>query len=59
MSLQELLKELRGLEFVELVDLYLEAKTGKPTGVLDLLPVEAGVIIYELQETIKEATKVD
>jgi hypothetical protein len=54
MNLQELLKELQGLEFTELVNLYLEAKTGKQTTAEDLLPVETIRLIYTLEEAIKE-----
>lgn len=58
MNLQELLKELQGLEFTDLVDLYLEAKTGKyNTTAEDLLPVETIELIYSLEEAIKEATE--
>ena len=57
MNLQELLKELQGLEFGDLVNLYLEAKTGKHTTAEDLLPVETVELIYTLEEAIKEATK--
>ena len=57
MSLQELLKELQGLEFTDLVNLYLEAKTGKATSAEDLLPVETIKLIYSLEEAIKEATE--
>jgi len=57
MSFQELLKELQGLEFTELIDLYLEAKTGKPTQAEDLLSVETLELIYTLEEAIKEATE--
>ena len=53
MNLQELLKELQGLEFTELVNLYLEAKTGKQTAE-DLLPVETIQLIYALEEALKE-----
>jgi len=57
MSLQELLKEIQGLEFTDLVNLYLEAKTGKTTTAEDLLPVETIELIYSLEEAIKEATE--
>jgi hypothetical protein len=57
MNLQELLKELQGLEFTDLVNLYLEAKTGKHTTAEDLLPVETVELIYSLEEAIKEATE--
>ena len=57
MNLQELLKELQGLEFTDLVNLYLEAKTGKHTPAEDLLPVETVELIYSLEEAIKEATE--
>ena len=57
MNLQELLKELQGLEFTDLVNLYLEAKTGKYTSAEDLLPVETVELIYSLEEAIKEATE--
>ena len=57
MSLQELLKELQGLEFTTLVNLYLEAKTGKYTTAEDLLPVEAVELLYNLEEAIKGATR--
>ena len=57
MSLQELLKELQDLEFTDLVNLYLEAKTGKHTTAEDLLPVETVELIYSLEEAIKEATE--
>ena len=57
MNLQELLKELQGLEFTDLVNLYLEAKTGKHTSAEDLLPVETVELIYSLEEAIKEATE--
>lgn len=58
MNLQELLKELQGLEFTDLVDLYLEAKTEKNnTTAEDLLPVETIELIYSLEEAIKEATE--
>ena len=49
MSLQELLKELQGLEFTDLVNLYLEAKTGKTTTAEDLLPVETVDCAYHLR----------
>lgn len=49
MNLQELLKELQGLEFTDLVNLYLEAKTGKHTSAEDLLPVETVELIYSLE----------
>jgi hypothetical protein len=55
MNLQELLKELQNLEFTDLIDLYLEAKTGKYTTAEDLLPVEIVELIYNLEEAIKEA----
>jgi len=57
MSLQELLKELQGLEFTDLVNLYLEAKTGKIATAEDLLQVETVELIYSLEEAIKEATE--
>lgn len=57
MNLQELLKELQGLEFTDLVNLYLEAKIGKYTTAEDLLPVETVELIYSLEEAIKEATE--
>ena len=57
MSFQELLKELQGLEFTDLVNLYLEAKTGKTTSAEDFLPVETVELIYSLEEAIKEATE--
>ena len=57
MSLHELLKELQGLEFTDLVNLYLEAKTGKDTTAEDFLPVETLELIYSLEEAIKEATE--
>jgi hypothetical protein len=58
MNLQELLKELQGLEFTDLVNFYLEAKTGKNnTTAEDLLPVEIVDLIYSLEEAIKEATE--
>ena len=57
MNLQELLKELQGLEFTDLVNLYLEAKTGKYTTAEDLLPTETVELIYSLEEAIKEATE--
>ena len=55
MSFQELLKELQGIEFTDLVDLYLEAKTGKATTAVDLLPVRITDLIYSLEEAIEEA----
>jgi len=57
MSLQELLKELQGIEFTDLVDLYLEAKVGKSTTADELLSVEALELISILEENIEEATK--
>ena len=57
MNLQELLKEIQGLEFTDLVNLYLEAKIGKHTTAEDLLPVETLELIYSLEEAIKEATE--
>ncbi len=57
MNLQELLKELQGLEFTDLVNLYLEAKTGKYTSAEDLLLAETVELIYSLEEAIKEATE--
>jgi hypothetical protein len=57
MKTEELLKELKGLEFTDLVDLYLEAKKGKYTTALDLLPAEAIELISSLEEVIKEATQ--
>lgn len=57
MSLQELLKELQSLEFTDLVNLYLEAKTGKQASAEDILPVETVELIYSLEEAIKEATE--
>jgi hypothetical protein len=58
MSLQELLKQLQDLEFTDLVNLYLEAKTGKHTTAEDLLPLEIVDLIYSLDEAIKEATDI-
>ena len=57
MNLQELLKELQGLEFTDLVNLYLEAKIGNHTPAEDLLPAETVELIYSLEEAIKEATE--
>ena len=57
MSFQELLKELQGLEFTDLVNLFLNSKTGKQTTAEDLLPVETVELIYSLEEAIKEATE--
>jgi len=54
MSLQELLKELKGLEFETLIDLYLEAKTGKHTTALDLLPIETQELISELEAALND-----
>jgi hypothetical protein len=56
MNFEELLKELKGLEFTDLVNLYLEAKLGEYTTAEDLLSVETVQLIYELEEAIKEAT---
>jgi len=50
MNFQELQKVLKGLEFTDLVNLYLEAKTGKHGGAEDLLPVEVVELIYSLEE---------
>jgi len=55
MELQELLKQLKGIDFIDLVDLYLEAKTGKQSAAMDLLPVETIDLINALDEAINEA----
>jgi hypothetical protein len=55
MGLQELLKQLKGIDFIDLVDLYLEAKTGKQSSAMDLLPVETIDLIHALDEAINEA----
>ncbi len=55
MELQELLKQLKGIDFIDLVDLYLEAKTGKKSAAMDLLPVETIDLIHALDEAINEA----
>lgn len=55
METEELLKELRGLEFMELVCIYLEAKTGNKITVEELKQLEGvGVGAYSLGEFIKE-----
>jgi hypothetical protein len=55
MKFQEFKKELQALEFTELIDLYIEAKTGKNTLAEELLSVEEVELIYSLEEAIKEA----
>ena len=59
MNLQELLKELKQIEFTDLVDLYLEAKTGKQTTAIDFLPMEVLEIIGDLNDAIKAATEIN
>ena len=59
MNLQELLKELRNLEFTDLINLYLEAKTGKQTKVKDLLPEEALKLMNSLEEIVKQQIELD
>ena len=56
MNLQELLNELRGLEFNDVVDLYLEAKTGKKASAMDILAPEDIKLIFKLEDAIKNAT---
>lgn len=56
MNFDELIKQLKVLEFTDLVNLYLEAKLGEYTTAEDLLSVETVQLIYELEEAIKEAT---
>jgi hypothetical protein len=56
MNLQELLNELRGLEFNDVVDLYLEAKTGKKGSAMDILAPEDIKLIFKLEDAIKNAT---
>ncbi len=58
MTTEDLLKELSNLEFTDLIDLYLEAKTGKYTTAIDLLPTETVELISSLEEALKEATKI-
>ena len=55
MNLQELLNELKKVEFADLVDLYLEAKTGKHEGAMDILPVDVVKLIFQLEDAINEA----
>jgi hypothetical protein len=55
MNFQEFQKQLQRLEFTELVDLYLEAKTGKYTTAQDLLPMEIVDLINDLDLALKEA----
>jgi hypothetical protein len=55
MKLQELLSQLKTLSLPDLIDLYLEAKTGSSTTALDLLPFEAVEKIIELEEFINNA----
>lgn len=55
MTNQELLKKLQDLEFWDLVELYLEAKTGKYTEVDDVLSADEVQLIYDLDKAIKEA----
>jgi len=56
MNFQELQKVLKGLEFTDLVNLYLEAKIGKPTSAEDLLPADAVEALYSLEEAINKVT---
>jgi hypothetical protein len=54
MNLQEILTELKALNVSELIDLYLEAKTGK-NGLIGDLPFIDGIDpISNLQESIDE-----
>ncbi len=55
MKFQEFQKELQALEFTDLIDLYIEAKTGKTTLAEELLSAEELELIYSLEEAIKEA----
>lgn len=48
---QILMEQLKSLELNELINLYLEAKTGKPD-FTDLLPCTTLDLIYELEELI-------
>ena len=56
MNLQELLNELNRLEFNDVVDLYLEAKTGKKASAMDILAPEDIKLIFKLEDAIKNAT---
>jgi len=55
MNLQELLNELSPLEFNDLVDLYLEAKTGKKASAMDILAPEDIKLIFILEDAITKA----
>lgn len=56
MNLQELINELRGLEFNDVVDLYVEAKTGKKASAMDILATEDIKLIFKLEDAITKAT---
>ena len=51
MNKEDLLQELKGLEFSDLVNLYLEARDGKPIKLSATYPVLAE-LVYELEEFI-------
>lgn len=57
MNFQEFQKHLQDLAFIDLVDLYLEAKAGKYLCAHDILPVTTLEMIYELDSAIDEAIK--
>jgi len=54
MSKQELIKELQNLEFIELVNFYLESKTGSSKGAGNLLPIATVQKLHEVIDTIEE-----
>ena len=53
MDYQELLNELKELEFIDLIHLYFEAKTGE-SDFVEILPADLVIQLYEMDEIIKD-----
>ena len=51
----EMLVLLKSLEFNDLVDLYLEAKTGKKASAMDILAPDDIKLIFKLEDAITDA----
>jgi hypothetical protein len=53
MSYEDLLTEVGSLDFYELIDLYVEAKTKKPVTAIDVFTFDTIRIIDDLTERVK------
>ncbi len=54
MDNKQLLSAIKDLEFITLVELYMEAKTGDSSFTVDSLPAQTVIEIYSLEEAIKD-----